>query len=203
LKKRFLFAVLIFAVAACGGIKPGAEYKKEILEWQAALNREFADIKTTPLDKKDWETFESLDFFPVNPKYRVKAKIVRNPNPEPFEFPTNTTRTPLYIKYADAYFRLNGKEHRLEIYRNVELAKTREYKDYLFLPFGDRTNGKSTYYGGRYLDLRIPPGDTIVIDFNKAYNPYCAYSGRYSCPLIPRQNILKIKIKAGVKKFKH
>jgi uncharacterized protein (DUF1684 family) len=199
---RFLFISVIF-LSACASIKIDPEYKKEILEWQEQMNRDFANPLTSPLDKKDLETFESLDFFPVNPKYRVKAKIVRNPDPEPFEFPTNTTRTPVYIKYADAYFHLDGKEHHLEIYQNVRLSQTEKYKDYLFLPFGDETNGKTTYHGGRYLDLHIPGGDTLIIDFNKAYNPYCAYSARYSCPLIPKQNILKIKIKAGVKKFRH
>jgi uncharacterized protein len=74
-----------------------------------------------------------------------------------------------------------------------------EYKDYLFLPFTDLTNGVQTYQGGRYLDLRIPQGDEIVIDFNQSYNPYCAYSGRYSCPVVPSENHLDMEVLAGVK----
>ena len=76
------------------------------------------------------------------------------------------------------------------------------FKDYLFLPFMDDTNGEQTYAGGRYIDLRIPEGNTLKIDFNKAYNPYCAYNEKYSCPIVPRENYLDVAVKAGVKVFK-
>jgi uncharacterized protein (DUF1684 family) len=78
---------------------------------------------------------------------------------------------------------------------------TLEYGDYLFLPYGDLTNGNTTYSGGRYINMRTVEGDTIVIDFNQSYNPYCAYSDRFSCPKIPSDNQLKLEVKAGVKKF--
>jgi uncharacterized protein (DUF1684 family) len=77
-----------------------------------------------------------------------------------------------------------------------------DYRDYLFLPFIDQTNGEETYGGGRYVDLRIPEGDTLIIDFNKAYNPYCAYNKKYSCPLVPAVNELKTSVTAGVKAFR-
>ena len=80
--------------------------------------------------------------------------------------------------------------------------KEEGYEDYLFLPFLDDTNGEESYGGGRYIDCRIPEGDTIEIDFNKAYNPYCAYNENYSCPIVPRENYLAIEVKAGVKVFK-
>ena len=76
-----------------------------------------------------------------------------------------------------------------------------KYRDYLFLPFTDNTNGEQTYTGGRYIDLSIPDGDTIVVDFNKAYNPYCAYNKKYSCPIVPSVNNLDTEIRAGVKAF--
>ena len=75
--------------------------------------------------------------------------------------------------------------------------------DHLFLPFTDNTNGVETYGGGRYIDLKIPAGNTINIDFNKAYNPYCAYSDKYSCPIPPPENHLDIEIKAGIKLTDH
>jgi len=84
----------------------------------------------------------------------------------------------------------------------VELKEDEGYEDYLFLPFTDATNGNETYGGGRYIDLSIPNGDQIVIDFNKAYNPYCTYNKKYSCPIVPSQNALDIEIFAGVKAFK-
>ena len=74
-------------------------------------------------------------------------------------------------------------------------------EDYLFLPFIDDTNGEESYGGGRYIDLRIPEGDTIVIDFNKSYNPYCAYNDKYSCPIVPRINYLALEVRAGVMAF--
>jgi uncharacterized protein len=89
----------------------------------------------------------------------------------------------------------------LNIYRNIDLSKKKEYKNYLFLPFLDLTSGNESYGGGRYIDMRIPKGNIITIDFNKAYNPYCAYNHKYSCPVVPDENNLNIEIKAGVKKF--
>ena len=99
-------------------------------------------------------------------------------------------------------FELNGIAHELEVYRSLDLIGEEGYEDYLFLPFADESNGESTYGGGRYIDLTIPEGDVLVIDFNRAYNPYCVYNKKYSCPLVPRQNYLKTKVKAGVKDFK-
>jgi uncharacterized protein (DUF1684 family) len=79
---------------------------------------------------------------------------------------------------------------------------TEGFEDYLFLPFLDDTNGETSYAGGRYLDLRIPKNDLIILDFNETYNPYCAYNERYSCPIVPRENYIPLKIEAGIKAFK-
>jgi uncharacterized protein (DUF1684 family) len=97
---------------------------------------------------------------------------------------------------------MNGKEYQLEVYQNKELMLQEEHKDYLFLPFTDKTNGEETYSGGRYIDLAIPEGDSITIDFNKAYNPYCAYNKKYSCPIVPNVNAMDTKVLAGVMDFK-
>ena len=79
------------------------------------------------------------------------------------------------------------------------MSKKYEYAGFLFLPFKDLTNGKETYGGGRFMDILIPDTDKIILDFNKAYNPYCAFSHRYSCPLPPFENWLKTEIPAGEK----
>ena len=89
----------------------------------------------------------------------------------------------------------------MNVYQNLLLRETEEFKDYLFLPFADLTNGEQTYGGGRYIDLSIPDKDSIIINFNTAYNPYCAYNAKYSCPLVPKENHLDYSIEAGVKKF--
>jgi uncharacterized protein (DUF1684 family) len=178
------------------------KYDVSVVEkFQKELNTEYADAKTSPLTVEDLAQFKSLDFYPANEKAFVVAQFTRTENEKPFEMPTSTTRKPMYVKYGEARFLLDGKEFKLNLYRNIELSKKEEYKDYLFLPFSDLTSGKESYIGGKYIDLKIPTGDTIAIDFNLSYNPYCAYNYKYSCPKVPLENDLAIEIKAGVKKF--
>ena len=89
------------------------------------------------------------------------------------------------------------------MYQSFPVSQDPEYIDYLFLPFTDLTSGDGSYGGGRFLDTTIPKGDTIVLDFNKAYNPYCAYNSAYSCPIPPKENDLLVRVEAGVKAFEH
>ena len=166
------------------------------------LNIEFSDKKTTPLTKKDFKKFSSLDFFPIDSNYHIEAKFELNKNPKLFEMPTTTDRLPIYKTYGVATFNYNGEKYQLQVYQNQELILKPGYKDHLFIPFMDKTNGNESYGGGRYLDLENPKDDTIILDFNKAYNPYCAYNYKYSCPIPPLENHLDISIKAGVKAFK-
>ncbi|QSW88987.1 MULTISPECIES: DUF1684 domain-containing protein [Flavobacterium] len=175
--------------------------RAETEKFQKQINSEYADAKTSPLMEEDLKTFKTLDFYPINGKYFVNAKFVKAQNEKVFEMKTTGARTPQYIKYGTLFFTLEGKEMQLNVYRNIELSKQKEYKDHLFLPFSDLTCGKESYIGGRYIDLKIPKGNTIAVDFNQAYNPYCAYNHKYSCPLVPLENDLKVEIKAGVKTF--
>lgn len=173
-----------------------------ILEFQKELNSEFKDPEVSPLADRHRKNFEGLEFFKPDTNYVMQAKFIRTPDALPFLMPTSTDRKSEEVVYAIVEFQLKGKTYELEVYQNPELILEEKYTDYLFLPFTDLTNGKETYGGGRYLDLRIPDGNTIVIDFNKAYNPYCAYNKKYSCPLVPSVNNLNTKILAGVKAFK-
>jgi uncharacterized protein (DUF1684 family) len=170
-------------------------------KFQNELNAEYADAKTSPLLPDDLKVFKSLDFYPANEKFFVVAQFIRTENELPFEMKTSTDRKPVYVKYGEAHFNIDGQFFKLNIYRNIELSKKEQYKNHLFLPFSDLTCGSESYIGGKYIDLKIPQGDTIVIDFNTSYNPYCAYSPKYSCPKVPLENDLKIEIRAGVKKF--
>ena len=206
MKKIYFTLLYAFMMFSCHTHKRMVDsqetYFQNIKEFQQDLNAEFKDPKESPLDSIDFKNFKTLAFFPIEPSYRIKARLVKNKNPEVFEMATSTQRKPKYTKYGDAYFKIHDTVCHLEIYQNQALLKDPKYKAYLFAPFGDRTNGYSTYAGGRYLDLRLPKQQNyIILDFNKAYNPYCAYSHRYSCPLIPYTNILPVHIKAGVKKF--
>ena len=175
--------------------------KSNVEKFQKTINSEYADPKKSPLMEADLKTFKSLEFYPINSKYFVVAKFKKAKNEKVFEMKTTGARTPKYIKYGTLFFTLEGKAIQLNVYRSIDLSKTEEYKDHLFLPFSDLTCGKESYIGGRYIDLKIPKGNTIVIDFNQAYNPYCAYNHKYSCPLVPLENDLNMEIKAGVKTF--
>lgn len=174
----------------------------EIETVQQQLNAHYTNLETTVLKSEDFEKFEGLEFYPIALEYRVEATFVRTPDEEPFYMPTTTERLPLYVKYGELFFTWEGKQHQLDIFENLE-PKKEEYKDYLFLPITDLTSGDGSYGGGRYLDVKkseVAQGK-VVLDFNKLYNPYCAYNEKYSCPIPPAQNDLPIRIEAGVKDF--
>lgn len=177
-------------------------FEASVLEFREELNHEYKDPETSPLDGKALKKFKGHDFFPMDEKYRVKAKFERVENAVPFRMETTTSRKPIYELYAIATFTLDSQEHKLNIYQSHQLRATEKYKAYLFLPFNDLTNGKESYGGGRFIDLRIPEGDQIWIDFNKAYNPFCAYSYKYSCPIPPKENRLNVEVRAGVRMTK-
>lgn len=145
------------------------------------------------------KNFKKHPFFPIDLKYRVTAKFVKTENPVPFELPTSSGRFQSYQEFGTAEFEIEGKQFALKIYQNLRLIEMEKYKDHLFLPFRDETNGKETYGGGKYMDLKQPTGNTIVLDFNLSYQPYCAYNAYdYNCPIVPEENKLPVRIEAGV-----
>ena len=196
---KFVLLILFLGIISAS---MGQETLMSGREFQEEMNLKFKLDEDSPLKPRDRETFTALEFFPVDTAFIVTAKFVRTPSEVPFYMPTTTERLPEYVKYGELYFTLRGKDLKLNIYQNKELILQKEYDDYLFLPFTDLTNGVTTYGGGRYLDLRIPEGNLIQLDFNKAYNPYCAYNEKYSCPIPPAENDLSIEIEAGVKDYK-
>jgi len=169
----------------------------EILKYQKGQNELFRDPDKSPLPDRYRKSFQQLDFYEPDTTFIVRASLTRILNAVPFLMPTNTSRTTEEILYGTLKFNLKGETHILEVYQNSEL----EMDGMLFLPFSDKTNAITTYIGGRYLDLKVPESTPIVLDFNKAYNPYCAYNRKYSCPLVPKANSLTIKVEAGVKAF--
>ncbi|TRZ43733.1 DUF1684 domain-containing protein [Robertkochia solimangrovi] len=177
------------------------DFMSSVKSFRDELNAEYADPERSPLTQDDLAAFSGLEFFPADSAFRVVAKFTRTPNNETILLPTTTERVSEEVIYGVLDFELQGKPFRLNLYQSLKLMQQEEYKDYLFLPFSDQTNGKESYGGGRYLDMRIPEGDTMVIDFNKAYNPYCAYNKKFSCPLVPKENTLDVAIPVGVKKF--
>jgi hypothetical protein len=149
--------------------------------------------------KKDELTFEGLKYFDVDEAYRVKAKLEPIEKKKVVIIGTSDGKEQKYLEYAHAIFDLNGSKNKLLI---LEVMETGPQRGKLFLAFADETSGNETYGAGRYLDLKkVAAATSVVLDFNLAYNPYCAYTDSYTCPLPPRENILKIAIRAGEKSY--
>lgn len=198
MKSVFILFISINCLVGC------AQDKHPIIgetEFQRTINAEYKDVTTSPLKDKDRKSFKGLDFFKFDSTYVVTATLKLTPDTDFFEMKTTTDRVSKERIFGILNFTLHGKEHQLNIYQGKDLMQKAGFEDYLFLPFLDETNGLESYGGGRYIDTRIPQGDTIIIDFNKAYNPYCAYNDKYSCPIVPRVNYLKTRVEAGVMAF--
>lgn len=187
-----LFPALLFA----------QNYNSEIQKHREEYKAEFLKLANSPLKQED---LAFLHFYEPNEKFKVECKFVttKKRDGKPFELPTSAGVTKTYIKFGELHFEIDGAKHKLAVYQPLSLKMMPQYRDYLFIPFKDLTNGKESYGGGRYLDLRMNQieGDKIFLDFNKAYNPYCAFSAGYSCPIPPKENQLKIAIQAGEMNF--
>ncbi|MBP8793748.1 MAG: DUF1684 domain-containing protein [Lutibacter sp.] len=201
---KYTSILLLLAIYITSCNSKNNNYTQEIQQFQYKMNTEFADANKSPLTEKDIKTFKSLDFFPINENYKVEATLKLTPNEPVFEMKTTSDRLPLYKKYGELSFKINEKLCLLSVFQNQEQLNSFEYNNLLFLPFSDLTNNKTTYAGGRYLDLETPTKGktTIILDFNKAYNPYCAYNHDFSYPVPPAENNLQVAIEAGVKKYK-
>ncbi len=148
--------------------------------------------EASPFQLYDKE-FHEPAYFPVSSDYRVNAKLERLEKPEPLTIQNSDGSETRYSKFAYANFQLKGTQLRLLILKPIKMGPISEY----FTGFADNTSGTVSYGGGRYLDLEIGKSDNIVIDFNLAYNPYCAYVDEYQCPFPPKENILPVRIEAG------
>lgn len=195
--QRIVFLLLIFVpslILAQNHAQEIATYRKE--KDAAYLKNEYGPLKADQLSY--------LDYFPANQQYLVKAKVELLPDEPTFRMPTYDGTSNEYKRYALLHFDLLGAKYTLTAYQSVALFQTEAYRDHLFVPFMDNTNDVSSYEGGRYLDLSIKEikNNELTIDFNKAYNPYCAYSNGYRCPQPPKDNILSLAIEAGEKKYK-
>lgn len=194
--------VVMALVLGCAGL---AKAQGDEL-WLVTLDRYWAGIDSayrdsvhSPLPKEERAGFVNLPRFGADRAFRVTARFVAKEGPV-FGMKTSTIREPKYRSVGTLYFTLEGKEEQLTVYRNIDLSMLEGYRNYLFVPFTDLTNGESTYGGGRYLDLEGPLGEAVELDFNRAYNPYCAYGGSYSCPIPPLENHVEVAVRAGVQK---
>ena len=168
---------------------------------QKERERQFRFLKfnlDSPLEDHQKSELTSLSFYPIDMSYRVRAKMVPAEDRRMLEIPMTDGTFEKYLKHSYAEFQLNGQPLRLLL---LQAAKESDKRNF-FLAFADDTSGEETYGGGRYINLRQDGKNSITIDFNMAYNPYCAYNPDYACPLPPRENILEIPIRAGEKDYK-
>lgn len=161
---------------------------------------QFSNSPSAPLTAED---VRHIGYYEPDNSFRVQANVEILLNELPFRMPTSDGTSKIFIRYAKVRFQLQGQEGELTLFRNQDLFANPLYRTHLFLPFTDETNGGETYGGGRYIDLSVDDihNGSITIDFNAAYNPYCAYSSGYRCPIPPAENFLPIAVKAGEKAY--
>ena len=162
-------------------------------------NQEFMQKDmNSPFHKKGDIPFEELKYFDIDTAYKMKAQLTLLPFPEPYTMKMSDGTTQPYVKIAWAGFSLHGVPQKVLL---LKMEKFME-ENWLFLPFYDETSANSTYGGGRFLDVDYTGNTIVEIDFNFAYNPYCAYNPDYSCPIPPIENQITVKVEAGEKKYK-
>ena len=164
----------------------------ELDEFRAEKDDFFASHPQSPLTALQKRTFEGLRYFDEDSSLRLEISVTPFAEREQIEIQTSTGDVRVYTRFARFQFAVDGQDAALTIY---------ETEHGFFLPFVDSLAGKETYPAGRYLDLEPLPGNRFLVDFNLAYNPYCAYNDKWSCPLTPFENRLKVPIRAGEKVF--
>jgi len=177
-------------------------FKTDIKEFRVEYLENFSKHDYSPFYEHP-ESLSELRFYKAKPNYRVVAKIELTEKMAPVQIKTYSGREKTFKQFAWAHFELKGKKHKLALYEMFGQGKIPQLNDDLFVPFKDFTNGDKTYGGGRYIDIKkssITNG-TIEIDFNKCYNPYCAFATGYNCPVPPIENHLQRKIVAGEKMY--
>ena len=190
-QKAFLIFFFIFS---CTNKQTSSS--NTIEELRAKKVAEFLDPTKSPLDAEELKTFKGITFFSFDERYKVKASLTKMPDMPVFDMPHSLNRTYKYQKFGEVTFTLFDKKFTLPIYTNDALKKDSS----LFFSFSDLTNGKQTYGGGKYMDVHYDGvSNEIELDFNESYFPYCAYSHRYSCPIVPKENHIDLEIKAGEK----
>ncbi len=202
------FVVILLFTISCNSVNQKSKsvsksnaYIQSILDDRAKLEKETADTNITRFNAEEIARFKikPRQYFYPDTLYIVKAVFTLDTSTPVFRMPTNTDRKPKFRIYGYLDFSLHDTACLLTAYQYMEDLSD---SGFLFIPFGDKTNDYTTYGGGRYLDIPIPTTDTVILDFNKAYNPYCSYSDRWSCTLVPPVNMLDVSVLAGEKIYR-
>ncbi len=177
---------------------PLEQREQKLKGFRERRDRFFREDPQSPLKERDRKKFTGLSYYTIDLKYAMTGRIEKYPTePKPLyvTLPTSRGAGRKYVKYGRFKFKLDGKEFVLQIYRRLA-------SDELFLPFKDKTSGVETYEKGRYLYIEPMDGERVLIDFNRAYNPFCHFNEKYTCPFAPEENRLDIAIQAGEKRFR-
>lgn len=192
--KRLVF-LLMFIFVVQVALAQKDPYKQNIIAWQQNYMAKHEVVKG-----KDKKYFR---FFPIDARYFVMADLERIIDTVGFKMRRSDGSQQHFFKYGALKFTVMGKSCRLFVYQSEDLMSTEKYKDYLFVPFTDKTTGNGSYPSGRYLEFFSSDlqGNKLKLDFNGAYNPYCAYANGFHCPIPPKENALPIAIRAGEMNF--
>ncbi len=199
-----VFALFLFVFVISGQAQEmsSADYVKSIETHRKEYQKALATDELSPIEGK--KAIKNMQYYEVDPEWKVKCLFIRTYDAKPFEMTTFNNEEKPYIKYGELLFEIKGKgTQRINVYQSLKTLKIPAFKNVLFVPFTDLTNGESTFKGGRYIDIQITDTQQgiVYLDFNKAYNPWCAYGDvdAYSCPVPPAENNLNFKILAGEK----
>lgn len=204
---RFVAGGTLIAAVVCGSLagcsSDEAGKPKGILQERQEKDAEFR-TEYSPLPPDQQEHFEGLRYYELSEQYNVQAQLEVFQKPDTVQIAaTKSDDIRTMVRYGVFTFTVDDTACRLTAYRNTGAA-AEHYPNLLFVPFRDKTTGDETYSAGRYLDVGILPETTVYqLNFNRAYNPYCAYNDAYSCPLVPEENTLPVAIRAGEKKYGH
>jgi hypothetical protein len=182
---------------------PPAGWVEEISRLRAEKDRVYRRSPESPILAQDLPSFRGLDYWPPDPAYRFVGPIEVNDRLERFTIPTTGGKLRPCERYGRVRFELQGRSLTLQVYRLLD-GETRPGEESFFLPFADGTTGSETYPAGRFVDLEGPKGGPYLLDFNRAYNPLCAYGApeRFACPVTPPENRLPVRVEAGERGFK-
>jgi uncharacterized protein (DUF1684 family) len=202
LKRRFFFR-LVFLLS---GTLPGVSCRTQSQNTQAYVDslQVFREnyINTHEVVKTK-EDRALMQFFPIDPSYDIPCRFDRMDNSDWFSMNTSGSSRQVYRIYGKLSFTVHDTAVHLFVYQSQSLMNMKDYRDYLFIPFTDNTSAIETYGAGRYLECYITDihDGVLQLDFNKAYNPYCAYTTGYDCPVPPKENALQVSIRAGEKTY--
>lgn len=174
-------------------------HHRQMAAFRKQKDKFFAEHTDSPILAEEKTDFRGLNYYPVDLKYRVNATLTPEAHPGIFRVQTTTGSHKEYTRAGRLEFEIDGQKMGLVAF--LPPADEALHGGRLFVPFRDKTSGKETYGAGRYLDLNQKASNEYVLDFNRAYNPYCAYSPHYSCPLPPGENNLPIELRAGEKLY--